>query len=190
MDALTPQSEDRGVVQAILTGSHDAFDQVYNRAAPRIFRYASRRLGDGFEAEDVTQEVFLVLVLGAERFDNRSSLLAWLFGIARNRVSARLRRRRFEAGVADDAEISALPGREPCIEEVTDARRALHQCERAIAEQLSPMQRIVLLADLNKQTTASLAEALGASERAVKARLHRVRRTLRLGNRELDGFLG
>jgi RNA polymerase sigma-70 factor (ECF subfamily) len=64
------------------------FDDYYNL----LFRYAAVRLGDPDEAADVASQVFLEAMRGISRFNYRGRpVLAWLYGIARNLVSARLR---------------------------------------------------------------------------------------------------
>ena len=86
--------DDNEIVQAILGGSVEHFNLLYNAYFPRVYRFALKRLRDPAEAEDVTQEVFLTVfrVLGSYR--GNSSLLVWIFGITRNTVNRRFRRAR------------------------------------------------------------------------------------------------
>ena len=77
------------------------FDEYYGP----LFRYASVRLGDREEAADIASQVFLEAMGAIDRFRYRGKpVLAWLYGIAANLVSARLRAARRtlpEASVPD-----------------------------------------------------------------------------------------
>jgi len=50
---------DRELVRAILSGDPDRFARLHALYATPLFRFAVKRLGDGTEAEDVAQDVFL-----------------------------------------------------------------------------------------------------------------------------------
>src|SRR6266581_8484029 len=57
-----------------------------------MFRLAMTYVGDRGVAEDVVQESWLTCVRGLDRFEGRSSLKTWIFGIVIN--TARSRRRK------------------------------------------------------------------------------------------------
>ena len=52
---------DRELVDAILAGSSEHFDLLYEAYFSRIYSFALKRLRDSGDAEDVTQEVFMML---------------------------------------------------------------------------------------------------------------------------------
>ena len=64
-----------------------------------MLAFAQKRLADATEAEDVAQDVFLALFRSIDRYEGRSSLLTWIFGIAHHEVCNRFRRRSVEAMV-------------------------------------------------------------------------------------------
>ena len=65
-----------------------AWDEIYARHYPPIYRYISARVFDDSAAEDLASEVFLAAVkgIGSYRYSGQP-LLAWLYRIARNVVS-------------------------------------------------------------------------------------------------------
>ena len=89
-----PWTSDAELVTRILEGSQEHFELLYTTYFPRVFRFAMKRLGDRREAEDVTQEVFFTVFNGIDRFEGKSSLLVWIFGITRNTVNRRFRKSR------------------------------------------------------------------------------------------------
>ena len=86
-------ARDRALVAGILAGSREHFDELYEGYFPRVYRFALKRLGDTAEAEDVTQEVFETIFQALPSYRGDSSLLVWIFGITRNKVNRRFRRR-------------------------------------------------------------------------------------------------
>ncbi len=58
----------------VKTGDEDAFTELQERYAPRIFGYFCRQLRDRSEAEDLTQEVFLRLYRSRERYEPRAQV--------------------------------------------------------------------------------------------------------------------
>ncbi|MET3807505.1 RNA polymerase sigma-70 factor (ECF subfamily) [Nakamurella sp. UYEF19] len=80
------------LLQAIAEGSQDAFDALYCRLQVPVSRLIRLLMRDVALAEEVTQEVFLAVWLGASRFDpQRGQGDAWVIGIARSRAIDRIR---------------------------------------------------------------------------------------------------
>ena len=174
----TPWADDREIVQKILAGSREHFDQLYDAYFPRVYRFALKRLRDPGEAEDVTQEVFVTVFRALQTFQGDSSLLVWIFGITRNKVNRRFRRPRprMESIEGDALEV---PNEEASTDQIVDARRILDRCQHAIENQLTPLQRRIFhLKHLRRQSIRTIAGSLGKSEDAIKANLYRMRRAI------------
>ena len=136
-------------------GDESAVRKLYRTHVGKLLRHAGRILGPSDpDVEDVVQQAFLAALDGASRFDGRSSVQTWLFGIVTRRAldaaRARYRRRRFSR-VLESVGLSggsqAAPDR---------AYQAADEVERALAE-LSPMQRVVfVLHDIEGYTFAEI----------------------------------
>ena len=87
-------------------GDDEAFAQLYDELAPRIFGLVARILGDPHQAEEVTQEVFLHIWRNSHLFDPaRGSAFSWAMTMAHRRAvdrvrSSEARRRRDHADAA------------------------------------------------------------------------------------------
>jgi len=183
-------ARDCALVAKILAGSREHFDELYESYFPRVFRFALKRLGDTAEAEDVTQEVFETIFQALPSYRGDSSLLVWIFGIARNKVNRRFRGVRPRLVSIDDSHAETLAADQAPADSIIDARRMLERCDTVISEQLTPLQRRIFhLKHLRRQPIRAIAEALGKSEDAIKANLYRMRRALADGAPGLEAFL-
>ncbi|WP_370192282.1 sigma-70 family RNA polymerase sigma factor, partial [Aurantimonas coralicida] len=79
-------------LRAVAAGDRGALQAVYDLTSAKLFGICLRILGDREEAEDVLQDVYLIIWRKAESFDaGRASPITWLATIARNRSIDRLR---------------------------------------------------------------------------------------------------
>jgi RNA polymerase sigma-70 factor (ECF subfamily) len=175
---------DRILVDAIRAGDPAAFQELYKLHFRRIHNFSVRRLGDQAEAEDVVQEVFEAVYFCLDRFEGKSDLLVWIYGITRNILNNRLRRRGGVRLVSlDDIPPEAAPrdlGPEPRAE----ARQTLGRVRAAIEKLPGEQRRILELRHGKRLNIRKIAQLTGRSEDAVKSSLYRARRAL---SHELPG---
>src|SRR5262245_10053383 len=75
----------------IAAGDAGAFGELFRRRRGDVFRFALHMTGARAVAEDVTQDVFLVVMREAARYEaGRAGVGSWLCGIARNCARQRL----------------------------------------------------------------------------------------------------
>ncbi len=174
----TLSDEDRKIVEAIRSGDTEAFNGLYNRHFRRIYNFAIRKLGDAAEAEDVTQEVFTAVFCCLDRFQGRSDLVVWIYGICRNILNNRLRRR----GGIRLVSLDELPADVGPVDQGplarAEARQTLGRVQAAIEELPTDQRRILELRHAQRLAIRKIAEIMDRSEDAVKSSLYRARRTL------------
>jgi RNA polymerase sigma-70 factor, ECF subfamily len=73
-------------------GESNAFDQIRAQYLARVLGFARGLTGSHDEAEDLTQETFLLAARKSTQFHGQSAFLTWLLTIARNRHIDQLRR--------------------------------------------------------------------------------------------------
>ena len=94
MDLDSNRSLISAALARIPAGDRAALQTVYRLTSAKLFGVAVRILGEGGEAEDVLQEVYMTVWRKAGDFDaGRASPMTWLIAIARNRAIDRLRSR-------------------------------------------------------------------------------------------------
>jgi len=165
------------------------FQKIYDIYQPKILRYLSRLAGE-HEAEDLTQETFVKVHQGLEKFRGESQLSTWIYRIATNTALDRLRspsfQRTAQGSLSENLDESKIADRVICTEkkrpliEQQLIRDEMNDCIRGYIEKLPENYRTVLvLSELEEFKNNEIAEILGVTLDAVKIRLHRAREMLK-----------
>ena len=77
-------STDEQLMQCICRGNPLAFEILYDRYFRKLAAYARSFLGDGQQAEDTVQEVFLKIVENPRQFDLSRRFSTWVYTITGN----------------------------------------------------------------------------------------------------------
>ncbi|MGI9165095.1 MAG: RNA polymerase sigma factor [Pyrinomonadaceae bacterium] len=180
----TPRDpSDSELLQSMLAGEEEALTALYRRRQRGIYLFALQMCGSRALAEDITQEVFIVLIREGNTFDpTRGSLNAFLFGVARNHMLRRLQRERFYAPmdeVSDNESISdqALSSTNGPLDELSRTE-TIESVRKAVLVLPERYREVVVLCDLQEMSYAETAEVLGCAVGTVRSRLHRARRLL------------
>ena len=190
-DDLEHASDDM-LIAGIAAAKPEALTWLFRRRQADVYRFALHMSGSPGTADDVTQDVFLVVMREAARYQaGRSSVIAWLCGIARNCVRQRLERdARFDSldsGADDD---QALPAIEPDpLGEISRLER-IGMLRRAVLALPVRYREVVVFCDLQELSYADAADALGCAIGTVRSRLHRARAMLASRLSALEGQRG
>lgn len=171
--------QDQELVAKILAGDSDAFTQLHELYAQRIYRFAVKRLGDATEAEDVVQDVFLEVHRCLASWEGRSALLTWMFGIAHHQLCRRFRKKTPIGVPMEQLEAHPPEAPEAPSDRRVEAQRVLEVCADALEQDVSDAQRDIFDRYYgDSRATKEIAEDLGKSNQAIKISLFRTRRAM------------
>lgn len=163
------------LLKRLLKGDEEAFAALYRVRHGAICRFALQMTGRKDLAEDITQETFLALALHGSRYDaTRGSVMAFLYGIARNLVLKRLEKERPEAS---ESVVEEFAGDEDLLGDLT-RRESIDEVRRAVLSLPSAYREAVVLCELGEATYEDAAFALGCPVGTVRSRLSRARALL------------
>jgi RNA polymerase sigma-70 factor (ECF subfamily) len=189
---MTPdleQAADDIVIAAIAAGRADAISTLFHRRKGDVYRFALHMTGLPAVAEDVTQDVFLIVMRDAARYrPDRSSVAAWLCGIARNCARQRFDRDRRLQGVETATDLEACaPSVEPAVLESLARSERLGLLRKAVLGLPVRYREVLVLCDLQELSYAEAADALQCAIGTVRSRLHRARAVLAARLAALEG---
>lgn len=167
-------------------GDEEAFVSLYRRRQPDIYRFVFGMSNSRIVTEDVTQEVFIVLIRQADRFDStRGSVRSFLYGIARNCLLQHLERERLYVPYEED-----IPENESLIfqnglrantnnplADLTNAE-TLDDLRQAVFTLPLKYREAVVLCDLQEMDYVDAAAVIQCPVGTVRSRLHRGRELL------------
>jgi RNA polymerase sigma-70 factor, ECF subfamily len=177
-DTSGPKESDQALVERTAAGDREAFATLYRRHQGAIYRFARLMTGSPPAAEDIVQEVFLVLMKDAARYEaQRAALTTYLFGIARRVTRRRLLRERRFVDIATNRGASRWSVM-PDVSASLERRDALQQLRCAILSLPSRYREVIVLCDLQDLPYDTAAASIGCAVGTIRSRLHRARQLL------------
>lgn len=152
-------------------GDARAFELLALRHQDALYRLAVRVMGDRAEAEDALQEALIDAWRRIGRFRGDSAFSTWMYRIVTNRCVGMLRRRRPVPVERIEAPAPAHDSPERAAER--DAGMAA--LTRAVADLSDDLRVCWVLREMEGLGYAEISEITGASEDAVRGRIHRAR---------------
>lgn len=179
--ASTPAPALEALMERVCDGDARAFETLFRRLAPAVYRYVLRRVRAPAMAEEVAQTTMYKVWSARDVFQRGARVEPWVFQIAHNamidalRAQKRRRERLTDEGDVPEAPVVLHAG--DALDGLDDAQaRLLEACIQA----LPPLQRDALIAmKVEGRTARELAEREGLSTSAIKLRAFRAYQTLR-----------
>ena len=164
----------------VQSGDERAFAVLVDRYTARVLNFTRGYLGNCDEAEEITQEAFLLIWCNAYKWRHSDSLAPWLFVIARNlcldkKKKRRIRQRPIEFSLLINQSLGKVP--DPPDQSIIRSEIA-EAIERSFAR-LGKDENIATLHFFLELSRETIAENLQIEVNDVKNTLARARRRLR-----------
>jgi len=164
-------------------GDEEAFTLLYRRHQAAMYRFALRMTGSAWVAEEIVQDVFMILMRVPKKYDaSRGTLGGFLYGIARNRVMKHLERLPREVSLEQKNEDGSGAG--IVLQDVmtpatwAETRERMEQVRAAVLELPAEFREAVVLCELEELSYEEAAQAAGCPIGTIRSRLHRGRALL------------
>ena len=172
---MASDQEQRALMTAIAEGDKQALAALYRALEQPVFRFIRSRLNDPFEAGDILHDVFIEVWRSAGRFEGRSKVQTWIFGIAyRKTIDAHRRRGRVDVTDEFEDTVDDSPDGEACLASAEEAEHVRH-CLGTLKDE---HRAAVSMAFYEDMTYGEIAEASGVPEGTVKTRVFHAKKLL------------
>ena len=169
----------RGLVQRARLGDLDAFSDVVGILHPLVFRWALTFARDVDEAEEITQETFVLVHRKLDQYRGESAVEGWVYLITRRIALQRHRKAKRRRWLSD----SGIPGADSVYNTDPGARvdrERMADYIRHFFRGLPARQREVFdLVDLQGHEPVEVAEMIGMKAGTVRANLFKARASIR-----------
>lgn len=174
---------DDALLRRSAKGDELAFTELYRRHQAPLYRFAVRMTGSSWAAEEIVQDVFVMLVREPKKYDpDRGTLGAFLYGVARNRIMKHLERSPKDFSLDDSGGFGHE--RYPQLQEhMTPAnwaelRERREQVRAAVLDLPPEFREAVVLCELEEMSYDEAARTLDCPVGTIRSRLHRGRALL------------
>ncbi|WP_035099558.1 sigma-70 family RNA polymerase sigma factor [Aneurinibacillus terranovensis] len=158
------------LIQLTVAGDRNAFEEIYQRTVPSIYRTVHFLIGESSDAEDVIQEIYIQVYKSLPKFKAGHPFQPWVTGIAVRQVNTYRRKRWRKFGLLQKA---AILGREVETDFSEDVVKKLENRELLLALEKLPykLKQVIILLYLNEYSQEEVAGILGIPLGTVKSRL-------------------
>jgi RNA polymerase sigma-70 factor (ECF subfamily) len=173
---------DAELVAGIREGSEPHFNELYQRYFQRVYNFTFLRVRNHADAEEIVQETFTVVFRSVDAFRGQSSLLSWIYGIAKNTANNHLRRSRTRDSWMEKAEPELLrpsggiEGSSP--EEHLTLRRFAKAINQRLEAAADWQAEVFVLRHLENLSIPEISRRTARSNDAVRSSLYRMKRLL------------
>lgn len=175
---------ERFFLRRLQKGDPRAFRELVQLHEDRVYSLVLRMMGDAQEAEDLSQEVFLLVHRNLARFRGDCRLSTWIYRVARNLCLNRLKylEHRASGGEADlertEASAEAFGTREQRPDQQLLGAEERDHVQRALAQLSADHRLLVVLRDIEGLGYDQIAQVAQLPLGTVKSRIHRARAAL------------
>jgi RNA polymerase sigma-70 factor (ECF subfamily) len=180
---IAEQERDDVLLRYAAKGDEEAFTLLYRRHQAAMYRFALRMTGNAWAAEEIVQDVFMILMRAPKKYDSaRGTLGGFLYGIARNRVMKHLERLPREVSLEEKNEDGSglgivLQDASTPASHAEKRERADH-VRAAVLDLPAEFREAVVLCELEELSYEEAAQAAGCPIGTIRSRLHRARALL------------
>ena len=171
---------DEELLNGIRSQSESHFAELYSRYFQRIYSFVYTRMRNHAETEEVVQETFLAVFRSFERYRGQSSLLSWIYGIAKNTANNSIRRAKSQSERIDLADEEDLSPRSSLGVGTPADQLDLHRFQDQLAHRLEDLAdwqtEIFEMRHFENLSIPEISRRTKRSSDAVRSSLYRVKR--------------
>lgn len=172
------EQDDRELVRTIRQGDSDAFEQLVRRKTSKVYALCYRIIGNGEDAKDISQLVFIKLWENLEKYDPQYAFDTWLYRMVTN-VAIDFMRSRQSRDNAVNSNLRLVKTATEAEQTVVVQRKEIENIFVEVSAALSPKQKtIFVMNQMEDLPSAEIAKILGCRESTVRNHLFNARKLM------------
>lgn len=177
-EIVLENQSDQQLLQLLAKGNQASYTVIYDRYSEILFRHAYNMLEDRAEAEDVIQEVFLMLWTKRAGVAGAKSLSAYLYTSVRNRILNHLTHQKVVDKYLDSMRAYVEVGGYTA-DELLREKELAAVIEKEIGAMPPKMREIFLMSRDEQLSHKSIGELLNISDKTVKQQVYKAVKQLK-----------
>jgi len=173
---------DQELLDGIRRSSELHFSELYNRYFQRIYSFVYTRIRNHADAEEVVQETFTAAFRSLDSYRGQSSLLSWIYGIAKNTVNNQLRRVKSQGQGLERVEAERLLPMHSLAASTPEEQLGMSRYAEAIRRELGSIAdwqtEVFVMRHFENMSISEISQRTQRSSDSIRSSLYRVKRLL------------
>ncbi len=184
---MSNAEEDLNLIAAFNNGDETSFNRLVLKYQQKIYWHARRMTGNHFDAEEVVQEVLMVMYRKLKKFEQRSSLYTWIYKITSTRSINFINRRKVkETFSIDDNSLLNLKADESITDNIA-AKEKLEKLDNILQKLPEKQREVFILRNFDEMSYEEISNITGKSVGGLKANyFHAFKKVVELMKKEND----
>ncbi|MCC6551264.1 MAG: RNA polymerase sigma factor [Ignavibacteriaceae bacterium] len=166
---MKEQKSDKELVEEFLEGDEYSFNLIVHRYRERIYWHARRMTGDHFDADDVVQEVLIVLYKKLKDFRFESGLYTWIYRITATRSINLIKRKNLRRFLPISQDVRSLSDTNNDIVKDIENKEQLKRLDMVLQKLPVKQREVFILRNFDELSYEEIAEITGKSTGGLKA---------------------
>ena len=164
-----PVDNDFQLVKEFLNGDESAFNIIASKYQKKIYWHARRMLGNHLDADEVTQEVLIVIYNKLDTFNFKSSLFTWIYRITSTRSLNLIKKRNVKRYLfLDDENVRENEPQNDFVHNVEDKEK-LEKLNFVLQKLPAKQREVFIMRQFDQLSYEEIAEIKGKSVGTLKA---------------------
>lgn len=173
---------DGELVRGIRQSNEKDFNLLYERYYQRVYNFSYLRLRNHADTEEAVQETFTAVFRSIDAFQGKSSVISWIYGIAKNTVNNNIRRAIAREQRVERAESEMVRNMRSTYAADPEDHLTFQRCEESIRNRLASVSdwqaQIFVMRHVDNLSIDEIVEQTSRSNDSVRSSLCRVKRML------------
>jgi RNA polymerase sigma-70 factor (ECF subfamily) len=166
---MPENTTDYDLVRDFLSGNEVSFNKIVNKYKYKIYWHARRMTGNHFDADEVVQEVLIVMYRKMKDFQFKSSLYTWIYRIVATRSLNYLRKRSLKRVISyHDPETSTASKSDDLVQDV-ELKEKLKKIDELLLKLPAKQREVFILRNYDELSYEEISELTGKSVGGLKA---------------------
>ncbi len=176
--------QDFDLVKEFIAGSENAFNKIVQKYQNKIYWHARRLLGNHMDADEVTQEVLIVLYNKLGTFNFQSSLFTWIFRIVSTRSLNHIRKGKIKKLVffEDDDDGKQYKNNDDIVRDIENKEK-LDKLDKVLEKLAMKQKEVFILRNFEGLSYEEISKITGRSVGGLKANyFHAIKKVTEMMN--------
>jgi RNA polymerase sigma factor (sigma-70 family) len=161
-------STDSELIKSFIDGDESAFNRLVPKYQDKIYWHARRLIGNHLDADEILQEVLLVLYNKLKTFEFKSSLYTWIYTITYTRSINYLKKKKLKSFLSL-GEIRDFEDESSNVVEDLEKRQKLERIDKALQKLPIKQREVFVMRTYDEMTYEEISQITGKSTGALKA---------------------